>query len=206
MNLSESFHVTNGVRQGEVLSPYLFSVYLDDLSLEPHNIKAGCYIGEVLLNNLVCWWYLRFVQVHVGCEVCMELFSTAAKLFVLRLRLILYHKMHGYPLADTGYTKSKICFPLQIFGDCISELSDDKDNQRQLRYQYCAADKLRTSLSQSSNRVKMYFFVPSARPCMHHNHGAISVRHACTGCVWPLSTPEEHFFISEKLFFNPSVM
>ena len=35
-----------------------------------------------------------------------------------------------------------------------TELSDDKDIQRQLRYQYCAANKLRVSFSRCSNAVK----------------------------------------------------
>ena len=52
-HFSEPFHVSNGVRQGGVLSPYLFAVYLDDLSNELNNIKAGCYIGEALLNHLI---------------------------------------------------------------------------------------------------------------------------------------------------------
>jgi len=51
--LSEPFHVTNGVRQGGVLSPDLFAAYLDDSSIELNNIKAGCYTGEVLLNHLM---------------------------------------------------------------------------------------------------------------------------------------------------------
>jgi len=38
----EPFHVSNGVRQGGVLSPYLFAVYLDYLSHELNTIKAGC--------------------------------------------------------------------------------------------------------------------------------------------------------------------
>jgi len=52
-HLSEPFHGTNGVRQGGALSLYLFAVYLNHLSLELHNIKAGCYIGQVLLNHLM---------------------------------------------------------------------------------------------------------------------------------------------------------
>jgi len=52
-HLSEPFHVSNGVRQGGVLSPYLFAVYLDDWSNELNNIKAGCYIGDVLFNYLM---------------------------------------------------------------------------------------------------------------------------------------------------------
>ena len=68
-HFSEPFHVSNGVRQGGVLSPYLFAVYLDDLSNELNNFKAGCYIGEALLNHLmfaddIC----VFCQVYAGCK------------------------------------------------------------------------------------------------------------------------------------------
>ena len=53
----------------------LFSVYLDDLSNELNNIKAMCYIGEVLLNHLMFAGILRvisvcFVQVYDGCIQC----------------------------------------------------------------------------------------------------------------------------------------
>ena len=39
-----------GIDKGEYW--VLFAVYLGDLSLDLNNIKAGCYIGEVLLNYL----------------------------------------------------------------------------------------------------------------------------------------------------------
>ena len=52
MNFSEPFHVATGVRPGGVLRPYFFAAYLDDLSLEPSNIKAGYYIGKILSNHL----------------------------------------------------------------------------------------------------------------------------------------------------------
>jgi len=74
----------------------LFSVHLDDLSLEQNSIEAGFYIGKVILNHLMfaddnCAFSMS--QVYMGCKciVClmcvrlmqnrMELFSTAAKLF-----------------------------------------------------------------------------------------------------------------------------
>jgi len=46
--MSEPLHVTDGVRHVGVLNLYLLAAYLDDLSFELKNIKAGIYIGEVL--------------------------------------------------------------------------------------------------------------------------------------------------------------
>ena len=44
--LSNPFSVTNGVRQGGVLSPLLFSVYVDNLLKELKNSGIGCHIGH----------------------------------------------------------------------------------------------------------------------------------------------------------------
>jgi len=52
-HLYEAFHVTSGVKQWGVSSPYLFAVNLYDLSNELNNIKAGCHIGKILLNHLI---------------------------------------------------------------------------------------------------------------------------------------------------------
>jgi len=97
-HFSEPFHVSNGVRQEGILSPYLFAVYLDDLSNEVNTIKAGCYIGEVLLNHLMfaddisgfcpsVRWLQRILMCARRMQNRMGLFSTATKLFVWRLRL-----------------------------------------------------------------------------------------------------------------------
>ena len=43
--LSSPFRLTNGTRQGSVLSPVLFSVYLDDLLKQLRGLQLGCHIG-----------------------------------------------------------------------------------------------------------------------------------------------------------------
>ena len=144
-HVSEPFPMSNGVRQGGVLSPYLFAVYLDDLSNELNNIKAGCYIGEVLLNDLmfadnVCvfcpsvHWLQRILDVwqayaeshgiifNLNKTVCMTFKAKSAK-------------SAATPVLKFGgqYVKSVDQYKyLGILFD--TELSDDKDIQRQLRY------------------------------------------------------------------------
>ena len=173
----------------------MFAVYLDDLSNELNNIKAACYIGEVLLNHLmfaddicvlcpsvlwlqrildVCQAYAESHRIIFNCNktVCMTFKAESAK-------------STATPVLKLGgqYIKSVDRYRyLWIVLD--TELSDDKDIQRQLRYQYCASNKLRASFSRCSNAVKTYFFVPFVRPCMHLNYGVISGNHACRDCVW----------------------
>ena len=52
--MSDSFSVSNGVRQGGILSPYLFCVYMDNLSTKLNNVNAGCFMCTELINNLMC--------------------------------------------------------------------------------------------------------------------------------------------------------
>jgi len=88
----------------------------------------------------------------------MEIFSTAAKLFVWRLRPRTqkaqsphYWQMGGKNLKSVNHYK--------YLGAVLNtELSDDKDIQRQMRLKYCAANKLRASFSRCSNAVKNVLF------------------------------------------------
>ena len=46
------FTVGNGVRQGSILSPHLFAVYVDDLSVNLIDSGQGCCIDNVVINHL----------------------------------------------------------------------------------------------------------------------------------------------------------
>ena len=44
--------MSNGVRQGGILSPTLFNVYMDELSRNLTHLRVGCNIDNVCVNHL----------------------------------------------------------------------------------------------------------------------------------------------------------
>ena len=41
------------MRQGGILSPYLFAVYIDQLLKDLNRVPADCYIGNTLVNHII---------------------------------------------------------------------------------------------------------------------------------------------------------
>ena len=54
--ISESFYIGSGVRQGGILSPYLFNVYLDDLSVRLNSAATGCNF------KMICFIIILLMQ------------------------------------------------------------------------------------------------------------------------------------------------
>jgi len=165
----EPFHVSNGVRQGGVLSPYLFAICLDDFTIELNNIKAGVYIGEVLLNHLmfaddICVFcpsvrWLQRIQ-----DMCQAYAESHGVIFNCNKTVCMTFKAKSArstatPVLKLGGQYVNFVDRYKYLGILLdTELSDDKDIQRQLRYQYCAANKLRASFFRCSNAVKNVLF------------------------------------------------
>jgi len=51
------FLATNGVKQGGVLSPVIFSLYIDGLLVRLAKANVGCYVGTFYWGVSICWWY-----------------------------------------------------------------------------------------------------------------------------------------------------
>ena len=51
--ISDSFNVTNGVRQGDILSPQLFNIYIDGLSDNLNKSSIGGSIGGKRINHML---------------------------------------------------------------------------------------------------------------------------------------------------------
>ena len=52
-SISGSFNVINGVKQGGILSPWFFNVYMDDLSHILNQCGVGCMIADVSANHFI---------------------------------------------------------------------------------------------------------------------------------------------------------
>ena len=50
--ISETFPISNGIKQGGILSPRLFNIYVDILSRKLNAHKIGCCINNVIFNHL----------------------------------------------------------------------------------------------------------------------------------------------------------
>ena len=82
---SEQFPVVNGTRQGSVLSPALFSVYMDEIIVKLRNLGVGCYVGDLFMGAR---GYADNLVLLAPCRTAMEMMLSACQEFGSQNNLI----------------------------------------------------------------------------------------------------------------------
>lgn len=167
--LSIKFKVTNGVRQGGILSPYLFNVYVDQLSEQLKTCKIGCSMNDFLINHIMYADDLVLIspssaglcQLLRKCEkfgMSHDVKYNAKKSAVMLFRSV---TLKGCSIPDfrlKGDTLHVVA-KYRYLGIYISDdLSDDDDINRQRRTLYVQGNIILRKFNMCSLEVKLTLF------------------------------------------------
>ena len=169
---SASFGISNGVRQGGPLSPYLFRVYIRSLITRISNCNRGCYIGRVCMNILAFAddIVLLAPSWHAMCELLelLDLSATDIGMSINTSKTVCmifppysrkrrldcsFNKFHirGHAIEFVEYFKH--------LGHIIeNNLSDKKDIEREIRLMFMRTNILKSRFHRCSVTVKLRLF------------------------------------------------
>ena len=82
---SEIFPIVNGTRQGSVLSPALFAIYMDEILVTLRNLGVGCYVGGVFMGAM---GYADDLVLLAPSRTAMEMMLQACEDFGARNNLM----------------------------------------------------------------------------------------------------------------------
>ena len=161
---SSLFPVTNGARQGSILSPYFFAVYVDDLLKELNILKVGCFVGKSLVNHLLfaddlCYFCPSIHGLQRIIDVCHSYASSHNIIFNCQKTLGLSFassnfKLNIKPNVVLGDFKIRFVNEIKYLVVFLnSKLCDDEDINRQVRYLYGTANRLKTCFYKCSTKI-----------------------------------------------------
>lgn len=170
--VTSSFYMKNGTRQGSVLSPYLFSIYMRSITDNVVNSGIGCYIGGMPVcmllyaDDLVILapsWFAqqRLLDICVKSVECLDMKFNASKSMTMifapyrSVRRVSY----AFPSLMLNGCMLNIVESCKYLGFVISSVSDDNvDMIRQMGLLYGRANVLIRKFSRCSRNVKLCLF------------------------------------------------
>lgn len=167
--VSDFFLVSNGVRQGGVLSPYLFNVYTDELSKKLNDLNVGCMYNNKLVNHLM---YADDMLLMTPSANALQSLLSVCEIYAkdcfikFNLKKTVYLcikpkkcKLSMIPTVYLDNTPLKLVTKQKYLGNVItSDNTDDCDILNQVRSTYARGNMLIKYFKHCSNAVKCSLF------------------------------------------------
>ena len=166
---SGSFNVSNGVRQGGILSPLFFNVYVDDLSVQLNKLNIGCISKDMIINHLMYADDLVLISPSTAglqqlIDICQRFGIAHDIIFNPKKSAVMFFKPNdsinlNYPQFILNSESISSVVEYRYLGCIICDnLSDEKDIDRQKKKIYGQGNTLIRKFSMCSLDVKIMLF------------------------------------------------
>ena len=167
--LSTPFTVSNGVRQGGLLSPAFFNLYMDDLSVQLSQCRTGCMIGNTLVNHFMYADDLAIISPSsAGFQQLLNICTVYgvqndvkynAKKSVVMICRTKKEQALSFPTFYLSGQALSVCEKTKYLGHIITDqMTDDEDMYRQRRNLYAQANMLVRKFHYCTDEVKITLF------------------------------------------------
>ena len=197
--ISEGFKVPNGVRQGGILSPHLFSLYMDNLSVRLNNVSTGCMMRESKINHLMyaddivlisptalgLSELLRVCEIY--CNECDVLFNSSnSSILVFHCKLLKDNFCSKFLMKNEEIPVNQ---RYKYLGHLLSvDLRDELDISRQRKRVYAQGNMLIRKFGMCTDTVKNPLFQAYCTPYIPPTCGGTSVKQPLPNCMLRITT------------------
>jgi len=174
---SDFFDVRRGVRQGGVMSGYLFAIYFDDLSIMLSNTGYGARYNTKIVNHIIYADDLCIITTTLNAmEALLEICTTYAKSHKLefnhvKTKIQCFTPKYMFPVKDLIYIKhfdqmlrhsNEVTYLGCEIGSCVKKgavrICDKAEIRKRVGELYKNANMIRSRFSSCSESVKIKLF------------------------------------------------